>query len=128
MIGVLHEDEGAPRVGGNALDLVKQLAGILALVDAAACAKEDRPGPDGIDDDRKDVGVFNDALFDVLPVLAAVRGLPGQMPGSGIDDVRVRRVDGKRLDPCISVLPGGLIWVQDAPESFERKTPSRVPA
>ena len=52
----------------------------------------------GIDDDGEHIGVVDDASLDVLPVLAAVGGLPGQMPCAGVDHVRVRRINGQRLD------------------------------
>ena len=85
-------------VDGMPSNLVEEDAGVFALVDAAAGAEEDGVRVDGINDDGEHVGVFDDAFFDVLPVLAAVVRLPGQVPGSGVDDVGVGGVDGERLD------------------------------
>ena len=52
----------------------------------------------GIDDDGEDVGVDDQPLLDVAPGLAAIGGLPGQVPGSRVDDVGICGIDGERFD------------------------------
>src|SRR5581483_8354315 len=98
---------GRVRQSQNALE---QLRLVLALVHAGAGAGIDRLRAAGIDDDAEHVGVEGDSLADAAPAGAAVIGLPRQVPGAGVDDVRVLRIDGYRLD----VLDLSLVLGRDA--------------
>src|SRR5207302_11224392 len=69
-----------------------------ALVDAGAGAGINRGWSLRIDCDREDIGVFVHAAIEHVPALSAVSGLVGQTPGSGVDHVRVLRVNCERLN------------------------------
>ena len=79
------------------MDLFEQLARILAFVDAAARAGENDLRPDWIDNNRKHIGVVDDAPFDVVPAFAAITGLPRQMPGTGVNHIGIRWINRQRL-------------------------------
>ena len=118
MTRILHEHAGTPSRGGYALNLVENFAAVFTFIDAGTGAGIDNTGAFGIEDDRKDVGVVDDPLLDIVPVGAVVSGLPGQMPGSCVNDFGLARVDGQRLDlqrADLFGLPGGLIWSQVFP-------------
>src|SRR5262249_42455796 len=72
---------------------MKEVTGILALVNAGTGAGIDHVGTRGVDDDGKDVRVVDDAVLDVVPALAAIAGLPRQVPRARIDYVRICRID-----------------------------------
>ena len=95
---ILLQHAGATRGGGDALDFFIQFACVLTFVDAAACAGVDDAGLGRVDDDGEHVGVVDKALLDVVPGLAAVGGLPRQMPCAGVDDVGVDGIYCHRLD------------------------------
>ena len=98
VLRVLHEDKGAPRRVGDSLNLTELLTLVDAFVDTRAGAGEDDLRVVGIDNDRKDVGVVDDALLHGLPMLPPVDGLPGQVPGSRVDRLRIEGIDGKGLN------------------------------
>jgi hypothetical protein len=64
---------------------VEESAGVFAFVDAAAGAQVHDVRVFGIDDDGENVGIDDQTFFDIAPSLAAVGGLPGQVPGSDVD-------------------------------------------
>ena len=95
---ILLEHAGAARGKRDALNLRKQVACRFALVNSRAGAGENDRRIVMIDDDRKHVGVVNHALINMLPVGAGVGSFPGQVPGSGIDGVRIFGIHRNRLD------------------------------
>ena len=123
---VLFQHARSARGVGNALDLLEQLGRVHALVNPAACAGENSLSIGRIDDDRKYVRVVDDALLDVAPGLAAVRGLPRQMPCARVDHIGVRWVDGQRLHlmnlpaPRRTDLRPGDAGIRAAENPFER--------
>ena len=50
-----------------------------------------------IDDDGENIRIIDHALLHIRPALAAVGSLPGQMPGAGVNDLRIFGIDGHRL-------------------------------
>src|SRR5205814_3290790 len=50
-----------------------------------------------IDDDGENIRIIDHALLHIRPALAAVGGFPGQMPGAGVNGLRIVGVDGHRL-------------------------------
>src|SRR5260370_8697669 len=76
---------------------MEELTGILTLVNSRAGADVNGLRIILINDDGKHIRVVNHAVLDDLPVGSAVAGLPGQVPSSGIDDVRVWGINGHRL-------------------------------
>src|SRR5258708_9128575 len=57
----------------------------------------DRLRRGGIDDDGEDVRVVDEPLLDVVPVRAAVRRLPGKVPGAGVNRLRILRSEERRV-------------------------------
>ena len=98
ILRILHENARPARVEGMPSILWNRIATGFALVNSAARAQINDARLHGIDDDRKHIGVFDQALLDVVPVLAAVGRFPGQVPGAGIDDIGVNGVHRQRLD------------------------------
>ena len=122
IVRVLHQHARAPRGRGNALRLVhansaaKLRPAVLALIDSRARTEVDHIRRVGIDDDREYVRVVNHSLLDVVSSWPAIGGLPGKMPRSGINCLRIGGIDGDRLhlvdlaaalwaDPLSSALP-----------------------
>ncbi len=98
MVDEIHlKNAGAPGGKRNALNLPELFSSVLALIDSGTGAGKDHRGVSGIDNDRKNVGIFDYALLDVVPGFAAVFGLPRQVPGARIDYVRIHGVDGNRF-------------------------------
>lgn len=112
ILRVLLEHPGPPRGGGYARDLVEQLAGVLALVDAAASAQKGDLRRNRIEDDGENIRIVDQSPLDAVPHLAPVHGLPGQMPGAGKDDVWIVRIDGQRFDLMNFVATG---WADKRP-------------
>ena len=115
---ILLEHAGASRGEGNALDLLELIAAADALINAGAGAGENFRRIGRADDDRENVGIVDHAFIDVLPVGAAVAGLPRQVPGSGIDHVRIFGIDRDGFDVlddpsleemCCQLLPPSLL-------------------
>ena len=82
----------------NALNFVEQLPGGVALINTGASAQIDVIRLRTIHDDREDVGIIGDSVVDRMPVLPAIGRLPRQVPGSGINSIRIFRINGDRLD------------------------------
>ncbi len=87
----------SPCRGRDALHFREVRTRIGAFINARTCACVDDLRVLRVYDDRKDVRIINDAFFNIAPGRAAVGGLPWQMPRSGIDHVRVSRIDRDRL-------------------------------
>src|SRR5882724_4813702 len=94
----MHQNAGAARGERHALHLLELIAGVHAPVNTGARAGVNVGRVLGVDDDRKHVGIINDALVHMRPSLAAISSLPWQMPGSGINDIGIQRVDSYRLE------------------------------
>ena len=94
-VGWVHfQHMRAPRREGHALDLVEQIAGIFALVNSRAGADIHDLGIVLVNDDGEHIGIIDHAALDVLPGGPAISSLPGQVPGSGEDDVRILGING----------------------------------
>ena len=73
--------------------MVKLQAGAFALVDAGTRAEVDGERHVVFDDDRKHVGIVDQAAFYAVPVFAAVVGLPRQVPCAHVEDIGVHGVN-----------------------------------
>src|SRR5436305_11282236 len=82
---ILLQHASAPGRKRNALNLVEELSGTFALINTGAGAGVNDVWLFGIDDDGENVGVIDDAVLDIVPALAAIAGLPRQIPGTGIN-------------------------------------------
>src|SRR6185312_83381 len=96
--GIFLDHAHATRAHRNCLDFAEELSTVHALVNAGAGAGVNRGRSLRIDCDREDVGIFIHALGELGPALAAVAGLEGQAPGSGINDVGIFRINSERLN------------------------------
>src|SRR5581483_3232319 len=92
--GVLLEHTGAARRIRNALDFAKAMARVVALINTGAGAGVNHDRIGAVHDDRKDVGIVDDAVVDRSPGSAAVVGFPRQVPGTGVDDIGGTGVNG----------------------------------
>ena len=63
-----------------------------------ASAGVEQPRIARVEDYGEHVGIVDHAFFDGRPGKAAIHGLPRQVPGAGVDDLGVVRIDGQRLD------------------------------
>src|SRR5207248_8905049 len=95
--GVLHENASAARRERHPLNFMELFTRVHASVDAGARACIHVRRALRIDDDREDIGIVDDALVHVCPGFTAVGGLPGKMPGPGVNNIRIQRVDGYGL-------------------------------
>ena len=77
--------------------MVKLTGGVAAIYPRTG-AGVDHIGDGGIDDDREHIRIIDEPLLDVVPIGAAIGGLPGQVPGAGINGVRILGIDGDGLD------------------------------
>ena len=93
-----HQNARPSRGHGNALNLVVKLASAVAAIDPGTGAGVDHVGGSGIDDDREHIGVVDQPLLDVVPIGAAVGGLPGQVRRSGVERARVSGIEGQSGD------------------------------
>src|SRR6185437_8225613 len=80
-----------------ALDFMKVRAGIDALINPGASAGINSARCPGIDDDGEHIRIHDQSLLDVLPGFATIDGFPGQMPGAGVNHLRIYRIDGDRF-------------------------------
>ena len=104
--GVHLQHARAPRGIRNALDLAEQFSGRFTAINSGTCADEKVLGLRWINDDGKNIRVVDHTLLDAVPGLAAVFGLPRQVPGAGINHVRIHRIDGDGLN----VLDLGMVF------------------
>src|SRR5438045_7987251 len=95
---ILLQHASAPGRKRNALNLVEELSGTFALINTGAGAGVNDVWLFGIDDDGENVGVIDDAVLDIVPALAAIAGLPRQMPGTGINHIGVGGINLDRLN------------------------------
>src|SRR6266478_6199538 len=102
------------------------ISGIPRLIDPAAGRCDYVTRIPRIKIDGKDIGIVDDAVLDNPPGLAAISGLVRKIPGAGIDDVRVMRVDCQRFDMHKTRRTGCKKGVQVSPESVERNIPKKV--
>src|SRR5437016_1837349 len=95
---MLHDGACATRLGGYALHLSPLIAGSARLVNATAGRRNYVIVIERIDVDSEDVGIVNDAVLNVAPGASTVSRLVRKIPGAGIDDIGIERIDRQRLD------------------------------
>ena len=73
---------------------MEEIAAVDALVNTGAGAQVDRRGLLRINDQRENIGIVDDSVLNLMPVVSAILGLPGKMPCAGINHIRILRIDG----------------------------------
>ena len=95
---MLHYVPGPSRGRWDSLDLSPYLATIQRFIDSATCGRDDMVGIGYVDIYREHIRVINHPVLDQPPIRSSVIGLVSTPPGSRIDDFRVSRVYGDRVD------------------------------
>ena len=98
MIRILFQHARTARRKRDSLSLAEEIAAARALVNAGAGAQVHGRWLVRINDQREDVRIIDDAIFDLVPVVSTVFGFPREMPRAGIDDIWILGIDRKRFD------------------------------
>src|SRR3984957_16257047 len=80
---------------GDALNALPMRTGIIAAIDPRASAGEHLLRIRWVHRKAEHVGIVDHAFVNGGPVAATVNGFPGKMKRSGVDDLRVLRVNGE---------------------------------
>src|SRR5437660_6021458 len=105
---MLQDGARTARLRWNPLNLVPVLSSIPRVIDSATSRRNYVIRIAWIDVNGKDIRIIDDAVLNNPPGPASVRGLVRKPPCTGIDHVRVARIDRQRfhVNQVRSVLGG----------------------